>query len=160
MTDLDKYFQYSPFFVDSTSMSDLDWDNLQNKIDLLPQNISDVLVDAKTADFIGQIVTQNGLGDVQGVELARIIRSVSIGELYLGDFISMIATKLQIDQTKAKEIANMIISQLFGPAIEDIKKVQIQKFGSSAQSTAPTTNHYPGEDLPETGGNIIDLRQK
>jgi hypothetical protein len=89
-----------------------------------------------------------------------------MAEIFIGDMPTQISSKLGIDQGAALEIARAIVSRLFAPAIDDIKRLQLQKFGklpgSSAQQTSQTKapQPVPGEDLPETGGNIIDLRSK
>lgn len=165
----------SPYFVDDSNTPGFDWNFYQDKVDEITESLLEVLMAPETTDFVAKLLERKGLSELQGQELARIIRDIIIGDLYLGNFIATIATKLQVDQTKAKDIANIIISELFGPVIDDIKQVQIQKFGSSStnsinrqvvergqsvQQAQDEQQHYPGEDLPETGGNIIDLRQK
>lgn len=107
-------------------------------------------------------------------------------KLYMGDLVITISTKLSLDQNKAKDIANQLVSQLLAPVMEDIKQIQRQKFGDRAQ-TAPTTPVIPlppsvspqttpqtstpagqsfheqnmgQKDIMETGGNVLDLRNQ
>ncbi len=163
--DIQNYFQFSPFFTDSTSMSDLDWDKLQDKIDKLPLVLGNILTSYKTSEFIEMLAQKYVQLSAQGPNIARIIRDVILADTYIGDMPAQISSKLGVDQNTALEIARAIVSQLFAPVIEDIKKLQMQKFGklpgaraSTQQPTAP--QKVPGEDLPESGGNIIDLRNK
>lgn len=168
--DIQKYFQFSPFFTDSTSMSDLDWDELQDKIDKLPPVLSNILTSYKTSEFIENLTLRYSQSSKQGSDVARIIRDVVLADIYVGDVPAQISSKLEIDQNMALEIARAIVSQLFAPVIEDIKKLQLQKFGklpgsSTSQQTTPSGQPKPpqqiiGEELPETGGNIINLRSK
>jgi len=156
-------FGLSPYFVDGSSTPGFGWERFQDKIDALPENLYGLLVDEKTVDFIGSLTRRYAQLSVQGPDIARIIRDVILTDVYIGDMPSEVSKKLGVDQNMALEIARTVVSQLFAPVIEDIKKLQFQRFGklpgsSAPQSTAP--QKVPGEDLPETGGNIIDLRSK
>ncbi len=164
--DLEKYFQFSPFFIDSTSMSDLAWEKLQDKIDSLPQSLANLLTNNKTSEFIEALTQKYAQFNTQGPDIARIIRDVVIADIYIGDMPAQISSKLGVDQNTSLEIARAIVSQLFAPVIEDIKKLQLQKFGKLPGSSVsqPPQPRLPqsiiGEELPETGGNIIDLRNQ
>jgi hypothetical protein len=162
--DLQKYFQFSPFFVDSKSMPDLDWGKFQDKIDKIPPSLYDLLVDDKTSMFIEALTQKYVQLNTQGAEIARIIRDVILADIYIGDMPAQFSSKLGVDQNTALEIARIIVSQLFAPVIEDIKKLQFQKFGKLPGSSTPQQVSVPrpvsGAELPETGGNIIDLRSK
>ena len=167
--DHQKYFQYSPFFVDATEMSDLDWERLNAKIDKIPQTLADFLVDTKVSEFIESLTQKHIQLSVQGPDVARLIRDVVIGDIFIGDMPKEISNRLGVDQTLAREIANSIVSQLFTPILEDIKKVQNEKYPGRlpvkpipqpAPQVKPAETHYQGEDLPESGGNLIDLRSK
>ncbi|MDP2932982.1 MAG: hypothetical protein Q8N81_02520, partial [bacterium] len=117
-----------------------------------------------TSEFIESLTQKYAQLSVQGPDIARIIRDVILTDIYIGDMPAQISSKLGVDQNVAVEIARAIVSQLFAPVIEDIKKLQLQKFGKLPGSNAPqqstTPQKVPGEDLPESGGNIIDLRSK
>ena len=165
--DNQKYFQFSPFFIDSTLMSDLDWDKLQDKIDKLPIVLGNILTSYKTSEFIEMLAQKYVQLGVQWSDIARSVRDVVLADIYIGDMPAQISSKLGVDQNTALEIARAIVSQLFAPVIEDIKKLQLQKFGKLPGSSAPQQSpqarppqHIPGEELPETGGNIIDLRNQ
>ena len=170
--DLQKYFQHSPFFVGSTTISDSAWERLQDKIDRLPPALANLLTDFKTSDFVERLTQKHIQLSVQGPDVARLIRDTVIGDIFIGDMPQEIANRLGVDQTLAREVANQIISQLFTSVLEDIRKVQNIKFSGRLPakpfpSTAPQVrpvqppiSHYEGEGLPESGGNIIDLRNK
>lgn len=169
--NLQKYFQFSPFFVDSASISDLDWEKLQNKIDQLPSALANLLTENKTAQFIEMLTQKYAVLNMRGPDIARLIRDIVIGDVFVGDMPQELARRLGIDLATAREIANQIASELFAPVLEDIKKVQMAKFPGrlptkpvSPPPIPPRQNDeqaqkYPGEDLPESGGNIIDLRK-
>jgi len=162
--DLQKYFQFSPFFVDSASMPDLDWERLQNKIDQLPPTLANLLTSNKTSEFIGTLAQKYIQLSVRGSDIARIIRDVILSDVYIGDMPAQISSKLGVEQNTAVETARAVVSQLFAPVIEEIKKLQLQKFGklpgSSTSQQPSIPRPVPGAELPETGGNIIDLRNQ
>ena len=157
-------FSLSPYFVDDSKTPGFNWERFQDKIDTLPENLYGLLADERTADFIGSLTRSHAQLNVRGSDIARIIRDVVLADIYIGDMPAQISSKLGVDQNIALEIARTIVSQLFAPVIDDIKKLQLQKFGKlpgpsmPQQSSAPRP--VPGADLPETGGNIIDLRSK
>ena len=115
---------------------------------------------------------------MQGQDVARLVRDIAIGDVFIGDMPTEISKRLGIDPATAREIANQIVAQLFTPALEDIKKVQAAKFpgrlpakqqeqgigsrvqGTNAQTHQQHQNHYQREELPESRGNIIDLRNQ
>ncbi len=178
MENIKKYMRFSPYFVvDPSPLSDLALDKFEEKIEKLSPLMKDILMSPQSSRFIEKTVTSRNLSEIQGQDIARIIRDVIVADIYIGDMPAQISSKLGVDQNAATEIARAIVSQLFAPVIEDIKKLQLQKFGKLPGSSAPQQprqnfapqnlggqarppQHIPGEELPETGGNIIDLRNQ
>ena len=176
--DLQKYFQFSPLFVGSETMSDLDWERLNTKIDKLPQTLADFLADSKTPGLLDSLTQKYIQLSAQGPDVARLIRDVVIADVFIGDMPQELSRRLGIDQQLAREVANQIVSQLFTPVLEDLKKLHREKFPGrlpakpatqqvpgdrfqvSGQSGQAQPQKYQGEELPESGGNIIDLRNK
>lgn len=168
--DLQTYFQFSPFFAGSEEMSDLTWERLQEKIDRIPTSLNNFLVDNKTSALIETLTQKYIQLSVQGPDVARLIRDVVIGDIFIGDMPKEISNRLGVDSTLAREVANQIVSQLFTPVLDDIKKVQNERYPGrlpakptlqvTVPQIKPAETHYQGEELPESGGNIIDLRNK
>jgi hypothetical protein len=157
---------YDPVEVDDEyfSANEEEQEAFYSKVKTLPSRVIDILFGLDTADIIKKICTAANLNTQQSAELSRLIRKVLIADIYIGDMPAQISLKLGVDQNTALEIARTIVSQLFAPAIEDIKKLQLQKFGKLPGQSIPQQvkppQQIPGEDLPETGGNIIDLRNQ
>ncbi len=174
MENIKKYMRFSPYFVtDSLPLNDLALDKFEEKVEKLSPSAKDILMSPQSSRFIEKIVASKNLSEVQGQDIARIVRDVILADIYIGDMPAEISKRLGIDPGTALEIARAIVSQLFAPVIEDIKKLQLQKFrklpGSNQQQPrqnfAPQNlggqaQYIPGEELPETGGNIIDLRNQ
>lgn len=158
----------TPYDVDIGSLNSNDLEGFISRTLALPQILGRILTNFSTAEFIEEkLGVVFGLNTNQKKEIARIIRDVILADIYIGDMPAQISSKLGVDQSMATEIARAIVSQLFAPVIEDIKKLQLQKFGKLPNSSTPQPpqqarppQHIPGEELPETGGNIIDLRSK
>jgi len=174
---LQEFLDLSPYYVDNSKTPGFNWERFQDKIDTISEVLFVLLVTEETSEFIKSLTQKYIQLSVRGLDIARIIRDVVLADIYIGDMPGQISSKLGVDQNVATEIARAIVSQLFAPVIEDIKKMQLQKFGKLPSSSTPQQprqnfapqnlggqarppQHIPGEELPETGGNIIDLRNK
>lgn len=114
----------------------LSFEKYLDKVSALPKSIKSILIGFGSAEFIEEkIVPKFNLNTTQKLNLGGIIRDILILDLFLGDLVTEISSELEIDQQKAKEIANDIVSQLFSPAIEEIKVLQKQKFANRLSGT-------------------------
>lgn len=161
--NLDQYLNFSPFFSEPEGLDDSGRLALRARISALPISLQDLLVDYQTAEIIETVTNRFGFGEEQIRNLVTTIRSVIVADVYIGTLISALENGLKIPREQAREIANTVVDQLFKPALSDIKEVQRQKFGhlmpQAAGGKTPPVK-APGADLPETGGNIINLRDK
>ncbi len=177
---LNEHLSLSPYFVDTSTSPGFNWENYQDKIDRLSEDLFGLLIDDATSEFIKSLTQKYVQLSVQGPDIARLIRDVVIGDVFIGDMPRELSQRLDIDHQLAREVANQIVSQLFTPVLEDLKKVHREKFPGRLpdKPTAPTTpnapsvaqppisntppiiKHYQGEELPESGGNMIDLRNQ
>ncbi len=136
----------------------------------LPEPVRNVLMDFSTAEFIEETLRPNfNLTTEQITEVTRVIRDVLLGDVSLNSMPDLISSKLNTNQDISVQIANKIINGLFSPAIEDITKLQTQKFpekiGKPNMPLRPQAPRIPERpDLkiePDINrGNIIDLRNK
>lgn len=100
-----------------------------SKFDLLPPAIKKILFDFSTAEFIEEKVgVKFNLDKTQKKEIAHLIREVLLGNIFIGDFTKCLQTNINIDGGRAKDIASMIVGNLFPPALESIKAAQRTKF--------------------------------
>ncbi|MBI2062642.1 MAG: hypothetical protein HYT61_00105 [Candidatus Yanofskybacteria bacterium] len=159
----------SPYSVDGMQTPGFNYGLFQDKLDNLPTNLVDFLLDSSVPDFIMNLTQKHVQLSIRGPDIARLIRDIVIGDVFVGDMPQELSRRLGTDLATSREIANQIASQLFTPILEDIKKVQMVKFpgklpakpvSQPAPQVKPTETHYQGEELPESGGNIIDLRSK
>ncbi len=171
-------FKLSPYWVDGINALNFDWGKFQDKIDSISDDLFNLLVDETTSEFINKVGQTYAQINPRIADLSRIIRDTILADIYIGDLPSEISNRLGVDPNTGREIANQIVSQLFTPTLDDIKKLQAAKFPGRINQQPPTpqqsvpmpTDRPPvplppqhkiiGEDLPETGGNIIDLRNQ
>ena len=178
-----EYLNLNPYFVDTSKSPGFNWEKFQDKIDTLPDNLFYLLVAENSSEFTKSLTQKYVQLSAKGPDMARLIRDVTIGDVFIGDMPQELSRRLGVDLTIAREMANLIVAQLFAPVLEELKQLQRVKFPnrvssqrpapgiqtpiapmSGIQSQAPIPNtpelSYPGQDLPESGGNIIDLRNK
>lgn len=124
----------------------------------LPEPIKNTLVDLSTAEFIEEnLGPAFELSAEQKANVTRIIRDVLLGDISINEMAGKISEKLGIDPTTAYQIQGKIVNELFGSVIEDIKKMQKEKFPQSSQPryiSPPPRNQTP----PANPGNVVDLR--
>lgn len=153
---------YDPIQVNQDLFDDNDEvrEDFYAKVRITPGPVLDILFGTDTPTKIEKICSNHGLDPEQSAKLSRLIREVLIGDVFVGDMPLKISQNLGLEPALAKQLSNSIIANLFAPALDDIKSIQRQKFPGRVAGPPTTASPVPGEDLPETGGNIIDLRQK
>lgn len=154
----------TPFNVDFFSPSGENFfEEYTKKVTPLSASIKNVLMDDSTTNFVEEDLGSTfGLNLEQKTEVLRIVRDILLGDLFAGDMIVTIAQKLNVDQTTAQQIRDKIVKELFAPAIEDIKKIQRERFPDrTKQGTAPQPPAPPQiKTVPAVNqGNVIDLRK-
>ena len=166
---MDNFYYYSPFRVDANIISKDKriWEIYIKKINQLPVPIQDLLIKAKTIDFLSDIGGVFSLSKDQSAELSRIVRNILIGDSYIGNMTRDISKRLNLDWKISSQTANAIFGGLFQEALEDIIAIQKEKFPDKKVSLAQKPIKIDEEDkvpFNPTGqvvskNNIIDLRK-
>ena len=134
------------------------WDVFANKFIKLPISIKGVITSATTAYYLEFLSKKTNLNQSQSSDLSRIVRDILLTDIFLGDFPVLISSKLGVDMNIANQIAHKIVSELFAPAIEDIKNMQREKF---RDRIAQVKNKQTQQPPPNTEqGNVINLRNR
>lgn len=146
----------------------------------LPEPIRNILMDSATAEFIEENLGPSfGLNKGQKTEITRIIRDILLGDISINQMASKISEKLEIDPTVSYQIQSKIVSELFGSAIEDIKKIQKELLPQKPPPTpAQPREQYPkpaqpkytppqppqpptrNQDSSISPSNVVDLRNQ
>src|SRR5437870_4209139 len=131
--DLENYsgpIYSSPYTVDLFDVTDEQ--QLKTYVDAvrnLPKPMRQIMMDQSTSRTINEkLAVQFNLSDEQTNELTRIVRDVLISTLFVGDLVVELSKRLGVDQERAPLIANALIAQIFKPAMEDIKSMQVAYF--------------------------------
>lgn len=164
--ELLNYLNSSPFYAGLGDENDKSRTEFLNSFASLSKTLKDFLASTQTADYISNLGRQHQLDEQQTILFAIIIRYVVMGEIYIKDSASMIARFLGVDSNAASLIFNQIVKDLFGPVIEEIKKIQRLKFNdriAGETKTQPVSQNQPVQppSLHEQNvGNVVDLRNK
>ena len=138
----------TPFNVDLYSLSNVEKENYTENFRKLSTSLREIATKLETTIFIEEVLgTQFKLDHSQMKDIARIIRDIILSDIYLGDIVRTVQERLQVDEQKAKEISSMIVSQLFAPVMEELKKAQMEKYGDKmgAQATPQAQNSGPSQ---------------
>ncbi len=121
---------YNPYLIDfdKYKQKHVIFESFTNKLHLLSKSILSIILDINTQDLLKILSEDDSLSNAQSADLTRIVRDILLGDIYIGDMPSLIQLKLQISLHQAQEISSRIVSELFKPAIDDIKKMQLTKF--------------------------------
>jgi len=150
---------YCPYEVMTDSLKDTgSWNIFGLKYLNLPLSLQNILMDSPTMEFVAEISDTYHLLESQARELSRIMGNVIIGDLFIGNMTSEIGERLNLPPETAQQIRNQIVSELFAPAIEDIKKVQREKFANKIGNQPQTPAPKPPTDI--NPGNVVNLRNK
>ena len=123
------YFMASPYFAGFADLDGSDYALFLTSFVDLPVSLKSFLSSPKTANAVYSLAIENILGETEASLIAALIREVAVGNVFVKDLPSLLASKLNIDPAKASTIANKIAADLFAPIIQDLKRIQQQKFG-------------------------------
>src|SRR3989344_1150388 len=107
---------------------------------LLPRSIQKIMQSFSAAEFIeDKLGAVFNLSAEQKYQIAVVVKDILFSKTFLGDMPKEIQAKLGVSPDVAAKVAAMIVSDLFGPAIEEIKKAQSTAFsdrlaGKSAET--------------------------
>ena len=137
------YLLYSPYYSGEENWSDEQWESYDTYINQLEPRYREILTSAHTTTVIAALLANNGLTTAHGKKIALIIREIILGRIALSDLAQTIQTTLGTDQILTASLAKTIIDQIFNTA-----------------PSVPKQTSIPGQDLPESGGNVINLRDR
>lgn len=161
----------TPFNVDLFGVKPENYFEVYSKMVLsLPESIRNILMDFSTAEFIEENLGLNfSLNKEQKTKITRIIRDVLLGDLFIGEMSQNISVRMGLAPDEARGIKDLIVSELFKPATEDIKKLQTERFPEKINRPSITTEPQVPKipDRPDlkiesdiNRNNIVDLRNK
>ena len=122
------YFVASPMYAGFGDLNTPERILFLDSIYRISLNLRNYLTSGDTVELIFSIGKEYNFEDGKISQLSMLVRELLVGKIFIKDFPTTISSKLGIDDIKAGEIANKIISKSFGPIIEDVKRIQRSKF--------------------------------
>ncbi|MBI2003794.1 MAG: hypothetical protein HYS78_02355 [Parcubacteria group bacterium] len=114
------------------------YNQLHNKLDALSDNLLDFVFSPEPAEFIkNRVAIPFSLSENQSKETAKIVMDLILADLYLGNIVDEIQNRLKKDEAEAKIIAGLIVTKLFAPILEDLKKIHVEKFAKNLPPQQP-----------------------
>lgn len=108
------------------------------KISALPGPVSTVLKAFATAKFVEEQITKEYVTNKeQRRGITRIIRDVLLGELFMGDIAKVLETQYGVPFESAQGISRLILYRLFTPIIEEVRKMQRERFAGRLTPDTP-----------------------
>lgn len=147
-----QYFIASPYFAGLSSANDDGVKAFANSYISLSQPLKDFIASEETATTITLVAIKYELEEKQISQLAQTLRELVLGSIFIKDLPNTLTTKLGVDEAKAQEIINKIVSESFGPIIEDVKRIQRSKFPDKImqlQKEARPEGLNPKPQIPE-----------
>lgn len=127
------YFVASPMYAGFGDLSSPDRIYFLQDVNQMSPNLRNYLTSAETVEAIFALGKEYDLKDSQISDIGALIREFLTGKIFIKDFPTAISSKFGIDDIKAGELANKLISKSFAPIIEDVKRIQRIKFPDKIQ---------------------------
>jgi hypothetical protein len=116
-------------------------------VSTLPATVREVLTSDKTGEFIGtKIKSDFNLNDAQVTQVTAIIRDVLLANLMLKDFVEAIKVEVPLEEKKAIDLANLAVSQLFNPAINELKELHKREIDNISKGIVNRPTPKPPPD--------------
>ena len=122
------YFVASPVFAGFGNLNSPERMIFLDTLSKASSPLKNYLTSSDTTELIFSLGKESGCNDSQISEIGILIRDLLTGKVFIKDFSLVVSSRLGIDDIKAGEITNNIISKSFGPIIEDVKRIQRSKF--------------------------------
>lgn len=139
-TSLIESIIYDPYdaYLDYIGNDRFGSERFNDKIKSLPEKFQDFVFNTRPGDFIKDNISLTlNLNEDQSRETAKIVMELIVADWYLGDAVNQIIQRVGVDEQKAKTIAGLIVTELFAPILEDLKKIHIDKFARNMSKTNP-----------------------
>lgn len=155
MTSIFEFKIYNPYDAYLSDVGDnrFRYNQFNDKIKKLPESFQDFIFDAALANFIkDRISLPLELNQNQSKKIALIVMDLILTDLYLGNIVDSIKEKVNLDENKARTIAGLIVAELFGPILEDLKKMHVEKFARGQSRPAQSQSNQNFDD------RVVDLK--
>jgi len=117
---------------------------IDNRIERLPEKLSDALFDFDNVSLISDIQANYRLTDSQSSNLSKITGRVIMGFIIIDSLVGKIANSLNVDQTTAERIADILNKKIFNSIKPDIENFRKQ---------------MGAKEISDNPNNVVNLKQ-
>lgn len=151
-----EYFEYTPFHAGALTEDAQSRERFYSTYEFLPEQVRELMVSLSVADHVRGIVEREGLRLAQGRAIARVIRDVLTGDLFIKEAAARLVQVANISELTAQRIMDDVVKNIFSLVVDEIRKTQREKFSDKlgAASQKPVV---PSQ--PKSSDTIIDLRK-
>lgn len=144
-------FYFTPYSVGLHKLTHVNDIKLyMDKFQYLSEPAQKLMFDFSTAEFIEEkLGPAFDMDAYQKVEVTEVVRDIVLGDIFIGDMVKETQRKLEVDENRAKDVASMIVAQLFPPAIESIKRTQRFKFPLKIKELAQGQQGKPTQPIQQ-----------
>lgn len=122
MVDINNYLKFSPAYANSENLGEKELKELNDKIDRLPEEIQDHLMDLGTAKTIQGLMSAHQLTEKQTVITAVLVRRVFLKDSAKNQLANNLVKYANIDPAKARSVVQYLEEKVFltvpGPVTE------------------------------------------
>lgn len=150
---LEESFIYGPYdaYLSQIISDRFRYEEFHNKLRQLSDIFFNFVLSIGPGDFIkDRIATPLNLNQNQSKEIAIIVMKLILVDSYLGDIVNQITQRVFVDEQKAKIIAGLIVSELFAPILNELKKKHVEKYARS----------MPLQPRRQDDDRTVDLRKE
>lgn len=175
MISYDQYLQFSPYFAQQDIEKAEKRSMFLKSFDILPQKLKDFLAAMDTAEKIMNIGNTFGLDEFDSEAVALAVRKLAMGEISVGNGADFITNETELPRERAKNLLSLLVNEVLVLVLEDIKKIQSQKFPEKVAKTSENPKPFISakpmpSKLPErpdlkidpeiNKNNVVDLRNR
>lgn len=163
MISYEQHLQFSPYFALQDVETADERLGFLKVFDGLPQKIKELLISMDVTEQIMNTGTSFDLDESDIESVSFMVRKIAAGEIFIGDAEVFISDGLEITRERAKNLLGLIVNEVFAPSLEDIKKVQTEKFPQRFGAAEERVSPAQYEDNIGTGTanpNVINLRNR
>lgn len=134
----------SPYFSDP-----LDYPvpkSFNNDFITLRESLSELIDSEKTIYSMAKIQESYSLSNQEIELLASVVRDIVMGYVFLGDMTAEIEKRLKVDEQKAGEIGDMLLSEIFAQNWEELQVWNVSQYRKHIQETEHSTQYPVRQD--------------
>ena len=113
MVDINNYLKFSPVYANSNNLSDKELKELHDKLEKLPDEIQNHLMDLNTARTIQGLMQTYQLTEKQTIIISVLVRRVFLKDSVQAQLANNILKYANIDADKAQKITQYLEERIF-----------------------------------------------